>query len=99
MKMGENEPCPEGTEITTQEDCESAFKQAYQLEIYPIRTNLVSGTWGRVPYQCSYQHNGDGAFHWNTKATGTGSGYRMICKIGKYEHCLRQNNLSVQEKH
>ena len=56
MKMGENEPCPCGTEITTEEECESAFKQATQLEIYPVRKSLVSGSWTGVPHQCSYQH-------------------------------------------
>ena len=83
MKMEANEPCPDGTEITTKDECESAFKQATQLDIYPVRKSLQSGSWSHVPYRCSYQHEGDGAFHWNTKE-GKQNDYRMICKIGEY---------------
>ena len=81
MKMGENEQCPCGTEITTEEECESALKQATQLEIYPVRKSLVSGSWTGVPHQCSYQHEGDEAFHWNTNSQGQQNNYRMICKL------------------
>ena len=84
MKMGENEPCPSGTEITTIEECESALKQATQLEIYPARITLQSGSWGHVPYQCSDQYEGDEAFHWNTNGNGKLNNYRMICHKGTY---------------
>ena len=85
MKMGEDEPCPGGTEITTQEECEAALKQATQFEIYPVRKSVVSGSWSGLPPGCSYQHAGDGAFHYNSRATGQFNNYRMICKrIGNY---------------
>ena len=84
MKMGENEPCPPGTEITNKEECESALKQATQLEIYPARIPLQSGSWGHVPHRCSYQHEGDESFHWNTNENGQLNNYRMICHTGTY---------------
>ena len=85
MKMGEDEPCPGGTEITTEEECEAALTQATQFEIYPVRKSVVSGSWSGLPPGCSYQHAGDGAFHYNTRATGNQNNYRMICKrIGNY---------------
>ena len=86
MKMGHSEPCPSGTEIRTADDCKEALKWAYKLGItLQSRTNLETGWWDHVPYQCSYQHYGDNGFHFNYKKTNNTKNeeYRMICKKGK----------------
>ena len=93
--MEKSEPCPPGTEITTEEECDRALKRATDLEInLQDRNHLVTGKWGHVPHQCSYQHNGDQAFHFNNRQTKNASGfvngaYHMICKKGKYIFFLK----------
>ena len=91
--MGYSLPCPSGTEITTEDECKEAMKWAKTLWItFQNRTSLVTGFWGHAPYQCFYEYKGDKAFHFNYKKlnntqilqTPLGSGYRMICKKGKY---------------
>ena len=89
MKMEKSAPCPSGTEIKTAEECNDALKWATQLGItLQSRTSLVNGYWGHVPYQCSYQYNGDQAFHFNNRKSNNrnnllGGRYRMLCKKGK----------------
>ena len=87
--MKQPAPCPPGTEITTEDECREALKWTKKLWITPLnRTNLVTGFWSHVPYQCSYQRDGDKAFHFNYQKSKNpqsilrGS-YRMICKKGK----------------
>ena len=90
MKMGQAEVCPSGAEITTRDECDSALQHAAELGITNMgRTSLVAGSWGHVPYQCSYQHGGDQAFHFNSNQTNNvddflNGEYHMICKNGKY---------------
>ena len=90
FKMGKAEHCPSGSEITTQSDCDSALQHAEELGItLSSRNTLVVGSWATLPYQCSYQHNGDQAFHFNSMQTNDAAdflngGYHMICKNGKY---------------
>ena len=92
MKLGYSAPCSPGTEITMEDECKEALKWAKTLWITPQnRTSVVTGFWGHVPYQCSYQYNGDKSFYFNYKKsnntkilqTSRGSIYRMICKKGK----------------
>ena len=87
--MEKSAPCPAGTEITTEDECREALKWTKKLWITPLnRTSLVTGFWRHVPYQCSYQYNGDKAFHFNYQKSNNpqsllGGSYRMICKKGK----------------
>ena len=99
MKMGYSLPCPSGTEITTEDECNEALKWVNTLWItLQNRTDLVTGSWGHVPYQCSYQYKGDKAFHFNNNKnlnnakillTPLGREYRMICKKGKCKLIFR----------
>ena len=98
MKMGPAELCPSGAEITTRDECNSALQQAAELGITGMgRKSLQAGSWGHVPYQCSYQHKGDQAFHFNSRQTNDVAAflngqYPMICKNGK---CILIVNLII----
>ena len=84
--MKEGEFCPSGTEITDANDCRDAVRYAVALGItLESRNTLVGpGDWSHVPSGCSYQANGDQAFHFNRKDSSDGlQKYRMICKKGK----------------
>ena len=86
--MEQAELCPTGAEITTEDECRNALGYASSIGItLGSRNTLQAGSWGHVPYQCSYQAGGDQAFHFNRRETSnvdsflTG-GYKMICKQG-----------------
>ena len=89
VKKGTGEECSAGTEITNEVECKDALRYASSLGItLGNRNTLVEGSWNHVPRQCSYQANGDQAFHFNRNETKNASGflnggYRMICKKGK----------------
>ena len=86
--MEKVESCPTGKEITTEEECKNAMKEVYLLGItLGSRKNLVVGSWNHVPYQCSFQSNGDQAFHFNQKEVSDvkefqNGMYKMICRKG-----------------
>ena len=86
--MGQAELCPSGSEITSTDECNRALEFASELGItLGNRKNLISGSWGHVPYQCSYQAGGDQAFTFNRRETNNvasfvNGGYRMICNNG-----------------
>ena len=90
VMMRKTESCPTGKEITTEEECKNALAEVYLLGIsLGSRKNLVSGSWNHVPYQCSYQANGDKAFHFNQKEVSDvkefkNGMYKMICRKGEY---------------
>ena len=84
-KMEQGEFCPAGTEITEADDCRNAVRYAVELGIkLESRNTLVGpGNWGWVPSGCSYQADGDQAYHFNQKDSSNGlRQYRMICKEG-----------------
>ena len=88
--MGKAERCPIGTEIETEKDCNEALNYASDLGIFPpsTSTKISVGTWGFLPYQCSYRAGKDHAFFFNhrkgdnTKHFLSGM-HKMICKNGK----------------
>ena len=98
MKMGKAEQCPDGTEITTEEECNGALQLANELGIsIRKRHQLQTGSWHWTPHQCSYQHGGDQAFHFNSRQTNgvdqfLNGNYHMICKNGK---CVLSLNLII----
>ena len=88
MEMDPGIDCPEGTQITEEEDCKDALDYAEELGIdLGRRKHLVSGSWSHVPSHCSYQAGGDKAFHFNRRKTSNvkllkRKMYQMICKTG-----------------
>ena len=88
-----------GTEIITEDECKDALKYAPSLGIsLGDRDTLQTGSWDHVPHQCSYQANGDQAFHFNLKETVNAShfingGYKMICKKGKI--CIFNEKIAI----
>ena len=80
--------CKSGLEIKTEEECRDALGYAEDLGIkLGAREYLKTGSWGHVPYQCSYQAGGDQAFHFNREETSNvysfcSGFYKMICKQG-----------------
>ena len=87
MKLGPNEVCPEGTEITTIERCTDADDWATELGLVP-RRHVTVGKWNAVPYQCSTQVDGDDTIHFSTNSETNNkrfvSGeFVMICEKGK----------------
>ena len=86
--MDGGELCPSGTEITTENGCDDALKWASELGIsLQNRKQLVAGSWTHVPHQCSYQSQGDQAFHFNNKQVENARDflngwYKMICRKG-----------------
>ena len=82
--------CPIGMDIDTDVECEDALLWAFDLGInlYSTRSSsVVSGSWGSVPYKCSYQSGGDLAYHFNSRDTGEptaflSGNYKMICRKG-----------------
>ena len=94
--MGKGEACSPGTEIISESTCEDALQYAPLLGItLNNRYTLIKGSLTNipgyrhiVPYQCSYQSNGDQAFHFNSQETSDATGfnagwYKMICRTGK----------------
>ena len=81
--------CEFGKEIETEEECKDALAHVYLLGItLQSRKSLVSGSYDDIPFQCSYQSNGDQAFYFNKKEVSNAKGfpsgeYKMICKKGK----------------
>ena len=89
MDMAES--CPPGTEIKTEKECSEVLNFASDLGIN-IETSsskqLTVGSWGFLPYQCSYRAGGDQSFFFNSRKADSPklflSGmHRMICKNGK----------------
>ena len=86
MKMSQGAKCPNGTEITTKEECDDALKFAPQLGIdLRGRKHVVYGGWNFVPPQCSYLAKGDQAFHFNIRGSYHAGWFiqgvfTMICK-------------------
>ena len=89
--MGKAELCPVGTEIDTETECIDALNYASDLEIElrvsPRSPKVSVGSWGFLPYQCSYRAGGDQSFFFNnrkgdnTKHFLSGM-HKMICKNG-----------------
>ena len=86
-------------EIANEVECKDALSYALSMGITlgdQINT-LITGSWDHVPMGCSYQANGDGAFHFNLRDESelemeeledTPSGFqdgtfKMICRRGK----------------
>ena len=88
VKLDKAKLCPKGTEITSEKECNEALKYASDLEIIfpPFSWTKVSiGSWGQLPYQCSYRAGGDNTFFFNRKKVKNAklflSGmHKMICK-------------------
>ena len=87
MKLGPNEVCPEGTEITTMERCTDADDWATDLGLNPKR-DVFLGRWNGVPFQCSAQVGGDDTIHFSTYSETSNSRFVsgefvMICEKGE----------------
>ena len=90
MKMATGVHCPIGMDIDTNVECEDALLWAFDLGInmYSSRSSSVySGSWGHVPYKCSYQSGGDLTYHFNSHDSGEPSDflsgtYKKICRKG-----------------
>ena len=86
MAMGKSEPCPEGTEITTEAECRDAFRFHVDLGIkFKSRKSFAAGSWNVLPYQCSYRAGADNTFYFNKKKTNNVRSFqngmnKMICK-------------------
>ena len=85
--MKAKEPCPIGTEVTSESRCREAQDWAASLGLNPKRT-LQVGSWNGVPYQCSAQVTGDDALHFSTNSNTDNSRFttgefEMICETGK----------------
>ena len=85
--MNAGEPCPSGTEITSESRCLEAREQASSLGLNPQRP-LVVGSWNGVPSQCSAQVTGDDSLHFSTNTETDNSRFStgefvMICETGK----------------
>ena len=89
--MGNAQPCSPGTEIETLDECTDALTWSVDLGIQGWQTRfsvVQEGSWDYVPYQCSYQSNGDLAFYFGTEPHKnaeefSNGNYQMICKKGK----------------
>ena len=89
VKMDVAESCPPGTEIKTEKECSEVLNFASDLGI-TIETSskmVKVGSWGFLPYQCSYRAGGDQTFFFNSRKADSPklflSGmHRMICKNG-----------------
>ena len=86
MTMEKAEPCPMGTEITTELDCRKALKNYKKLgiEIKSFKAIAV-GSWNVLPHGCSYRAGGDNTFYFNKKQTSNVKSFlngmsKMICK-------------------
>ena len=90
MRMGVNEPCPPGREITTKIRCEEASASLTALGLAPQK-DVQIGDWKDVPYQCSSKVDGpdaDGTIHFSTNSDADASRFTtgefvMICEKGK----------------
>ena len=91
--MDANNPCPRGTEITSEIRCGEASQYTAYLQLNPKRYVQV-GSWNGVPYQCSSQVGGVGAYlnddslHFNSNSSTdnrrfTTGEFVMICERGK----------------
>ena len=65
VKMAPGEPCPSGTEITTESRCREAEEGKLALGLNPGR-NFESGGWSGVPYGCSAHCCGGGIYNDDT---------------------------------
>jgi len=90
--------CAWDKEINSEAECRDALRFALAMGItLGDRDQLITGSWDHVPMGCSYQANGDGAFHFNLKDESelemeeledTPSGFqdgtfKMICRRGR----------------
>ena len=89
--MGKAEHCPAGTEIKTEKECSEALNFASDLGI-TVETSsskrVTVGSWGFLPYQCSFRAGGDQNIFFNNRKSDSPklflSGmHKMICKNGK----------------
>ena len=89
--MGKAEHCPAGTEIKTEKECSEALNFASDLGI-TIETSsskrVTVGSWGFLPYQCSFRAGGDQNFFFNNRKSDSpklflNGMHKMICKNGK----------------
>ena len=89
--MAIRELCPAGTEIKNEKECSEVLNFASDLGIDIETTTskkVTVGSWGFLPYQCSYRAGGDQNFFFNSRKVESPklflSGmHRMICKNGK----------------
>ena len=65
VKMAPGEPCPSGTEITTESRCREAEQWKLVLGLNPGR-DFQSGGWAGVPYGCSAHCCGGGIYNDDT---------------------------------
>lgn len=81
-KMKANEPCPIGTEVTSESRCREAVKWKSSLG---LKRWMAVGAWGHVPYQCTVNRkNGNVNFSTNSNKKGfTSADFLMICEAGK----------------
>ena len=78
--------CAQGTEITNASRCKEVAHWKAQLGIHPVRPVYVK-EWPSVPFQCSYQVEGDETIHFNRNSQSDNerlkSGeFLMICEKG-----------------
>ena len=72
MKMDKGEICTVGTEIKTEKECSEALNFASDLGIEissEALTKVTVGSWGFLPYQCSYRAGGAQTFFLNHRKT------------------------------
>jgi hypothetical protein len=82
-----NQTCAPGTEITTASRCTEVSNWKAQLGIRPVRPVYVKDDWKSVPFQCSYQVEGDETIHFNRNPKSnnkrlTSGEFLMICDKG-----------------
>ena len=106
--MDKGETCPVGTEIKTEKQCSEALNFASDLGIEissEASTRVTVGSWGFLPYQCSYRAGGDQTFFFNHRKTTNAKLFvngmhNMICKNGNhFSFYIRGGVFSIYSNH
>ena len=99
--MDKGETCPVGTEIKTEKECSEALNFASDLGIEissEALTKVTVGSWGFLPYQCSYRAGGDQTFFFNHRKTTNAKLFvngmhNVICKNGNHFSLLIRGDM------